>query len=290
MQVQPPEPLPTVWSTAASNWSASSAGCGANQAWAGSGNIATFAAGTDATGCSLVTVCGTVTALGLAFEDGTFTLCGGTIDFECNSGQIYVDAGKTATVKSILAGMNGITKHNSGTLKLNSANTYIGDTVINAGTVQISHANALGVTGNTSVNCGATLALTNNITLAETISIAGTGVASAGAINNAAGCNTISGNITLTAAASINTAAATELTLTGSVSGATELTKTGAGTLTLSSSTAGSFSADLQIDAGILKLGAADVIDDSSGITLNGGQQPAGGGFWDRLWSQWDVV
>nr|MCU0751026.1 autotransporter-associated beta strand repeat-containing protein [Akkermansiaceae bacterium] len=81
-------------------------------------------------------------------------------------------------------------------------NTYTGATQINAGTLVVSHTNALGTsTAGTSVANAATLALANNITtpIAESVSIAGAGKDSRGALQSQAGNNTWSGPVTVTA-------------------------------------------------------------------------------------------
>ncbi|NBR94666.1 MAG: hypothetical protein EBT44_07665, partial [Actinobacteria bacterium] len=82
----------------------------------------------------------------------------------------------TSTILSIISG-TGLTKSGTGTLTLSGNNTYTGATSISAGTLAITHGNGLGTTdGATTVSSGAALSISGGITVAEPITIAGTGV------------------------------------------------------------------------------------------------------------------
>jgi autotransporter-associated beta strand protein len=113
---------------------------------------------------------------------------------------------------------------NAGTLGLSAVNTYIADTVINAGTLRRGIANAIpsgAGKGNVSVSAGATF----DVAFADTIN----GLSGDGTLDNASG-----------AAARILTVGANDQTsafsgvIQNSGGFALALTKTGAGTLTLS--------------------------------------------------------
>jgi autotransporter-associated beta strand protein len=52
-----------------------------------------------------------------------------------NSSFFDIDAAQTANVEAVIAGTGGFTKVGAGTLLLQGANTYTGNTVVNAGTV-----------------------------------------------------------------------------------------------------------------------------------------------------------
>ncbi len=205
-------------------------------------------------------------------DSETLTI-GGTI----SNGAIGLTFGGAGdiTVNGVIGdGAGNITKADSGTLLLSANNTYTGQTNIIAGTISITNPNSLGTTaGATIVWSGATLSISNNITSPENITIAGTGISSNGAIRNTANDNTLTGLITLGANSEIQIDTGSSLTLnpsTGSaVTGAYnltidsvgtstisdpiaistgDLTKTGAGTLTLGGTN--TFTGDLTISAG----------------------------------------
>jgi len=110
-----------------------------------------------------------------------------------------------------------ITKTGASQLTLGGANVYSGLTTISAGTILASNSAALGnATGATTVANGAGLNLTGGITLVDAITVAGTGISSAGVIINVSGNNHISNDITYTTVSRFTSTAGT-LTL-GNVS------------------------------------------------------------------------
>ncbi|HOM18243.1 MAG TPA: autotransporter-associated beta strand repeat-containing protein, partial [Thermoguttaceae bacterium] len=104
-----------------------------------------------------------------------------------------------------LAGSGTLKKTTTGTLILAGNNTYTGQTQVQAGVLNIRHANALGAIGagnDTIVSSGATLELQGGINVAgEAISVVGTGHTWAGvnlgALRNVAGVNRIGQTLTL---------------------------------------------------------------------------------------------
>ena len=138
-----------------------------------------------------------------ARQKGALTLSTG--DYDLQNGR----------VNAVLAGGSGVGLQKNavnattpGTVILSAANTYSGQTTINAGTLAIAHSNALGGTGATSgttVNSGATLELQSRLTrneareitaqaplnVAEPLTLAG------GTLRNLHGFNKWSGPITL---------------------------------------------------------------------------------------------
>jgi autotransporter-associated beta strand protein len=210
--------------------------------------------------------------------DGTTTISAGTLtvtgrldsgsysaDIINNSALIYNSA-SAQTFAGEISGNGTLEKANaSSTLTLSGTNTYSGLTTISGGIIAISDAAALGTTaGATTVDSGAALYISNDITVAEPITISGTGVSSSGAIRFTANDNTYSGAITLGATATIvsnsgqqiisgtingsndNTEALTitandDLTISGAIGGIAnkqlstlDITTTGTGVLTLS--------------------------------------------------------
>jgi autotransporter-associated beta strand protein len=193
------------------------------------------------------------------------------------------------TVASIIGTTSGtLTKADAGTWTLSGANTYTGITSINAGTLKLGNAAALGVSSATTITSGAALDL-NGITLstARPITINGTGVSSGGAItNSSATAASYSGAITLGSASSVvaNSGAVTlsgaiatagfTLTLDGStggtasgvISGSGSVTKNGSGTWTLSG--ANTYTGTTTINAGTLKAGSTQAFGNGSAVTL----------------------
>ncbi|MBK8035822.1 MAG: autotransporter-associated beta strand repeat-containing protein [Verrucomicrobiaceae bacterium] len=103
---------------------------------------------------------------------------------------------------------NGFTKEGTGTLQINNANTYVGQTVINNGIVLVGNNNAAGTpfgsnAGNTVVNPNGTILLQNGaFTGAEPITITGAGFnPGTGALGNiavvAGGNATVNGPVTV---------------------------------------------------------------------------------------------
>ena len=133
-----------------------------------------------------------------------------------------------------------ITKAGAGNLTLSGDNTYTGATTVNAGTLIISHADSLGGTsGATTVASGAALSISGGITVAEAITISGTGISSGGAIIFTANDNTYSGAITLGATSTIVSTGGAQ-TISATVNGGQALTITANGNLVISGAVGGS--------------------------------------------------
>ena len=133
-----------------------------------------------------------------------------------------------------------ITKAGAGNLTLSGDNTYTGATTVNAGTLIISHADSLGGTsGATTVASGAALSISGGITVAEAITISGTGISSGGAIIFTANDNTYSGAITLGATSTIVSTGGAQ-TISATVNGGQALTITANGNLVVSGAVGGS--------------------------------------------------
>lgn len=129
----------------------------------------------------------------------------------------------------------GVAVKSTGITTFNGVNTYTGSTAISSGaTLKIGNDSALGTTaGGTTVSSGGVLDLNGRTVGAETLSLAGTGISSTGAlINSNASAASQSGAVTLT---SNTTIGAGDITLgsIGDASTAKSLTKIGTGTLTL---------------------------------------------------------
>jgi autotransporter-associated beta strand protein len=148
------------------------------------------------------------------------------------------------TVNGIISGNNALTKDGTGTMFLNSTNTYSGGTTINNGTIVINNANNLG---------------TNTVTIGP------------GTLEVATGFTT-SRNIAITdATSSVAVDAGQNYTVTGVISGAGSLNKEGTGTLTVSGNN--TFTGETFINAGTLTAlsGGGTALSTSPAITVNDG-------------------
>lgn len=174
-------------------------------------------------------------------------------------------------------GFGAFVKQGTGTLTLSGANTFNGVTTINAGVLNLQSNTALGTStsGNT-VASGAALQLQNNIAVTEgSFGISGSGVGATGAIRNISGDNTlnsalalntsstlgsdagtltVTGDINLGSSQTLTTTGAGSINLGGALNGSSGLTQAGPGTLTLSGTTANSYTGATQINNGAIQL------------------------------------
>lgn len=226
-------------------------------------------------------------------DAGKLTLNGSIV--ATNQNLTVGGAGDTTITGAIGTGSGTLTKDGSGTLELSGNNTYTGATAVTSGTVSILSNDALGSTlGATTISSGATLAVSNDITSSEQITLSGSGVSGAGAIQNLSGTNTLAGNLTLAAGSTIGVASTSTLTVTGAVSGSGfALTKVGSGTLELGGTTASTFSGGFTVSdgtvllnksgagansatgTGTLTIGDGTGLADTAVVTLSAGNQIA---------------
>lgn len=176
-------------------------------------------------------------------------------------------------------------KDGAGTLNLSTAHNFTGSTTISGGVIAASANGALG-SGLVTVNSGGALQLSNGISLANGLSLSGTGSDGSGALRNVSGNNTVSGAVSLAGVTRIQsdnglltlgniTGTGMALTVAGAgdvkinainTGAGGTLYKTGLGTLDLVS--AGNFSGSTIISQGVVrvvtrnnyKLGTGDVV------------------------------
>lgn len=146
----------------------------------------------------------------------------------------------------------GLTKEGMGTFTLSGLNTYSGPTAVNAGTLQVGVANAIGMTSAVSVATGATLDL--NDFDATIGSLSGAGAVTLG-----------TGNLT--------TGDATDTEFSGIISGTGGVIKEGTGTFTLSGMN--TYSGGTTLNDGVLLVGMDQNLGASGPgigeLTFNGG-------------------
>ncbi|MBI5771329.1 MAG: autotransporter-associated beta strand repeat-containing protein [Verrucomicrobia bacterium] len=234
----------------------SSAGLGTNAAGTTIASGATLALSNNISSSEGLTVSGAGVGNSGALRNlsGSNTLTG-TVALGAAT-YVGVDSGSTLTTTGIISGGFDLTKVGTGTLVLNGTanNTYTGTTAVTAGTLELRQAGQLGGgTGVTTVSDGAMLRVNGNaLTIAENVTLSGSGVGTLGALQNTGGSNTWSGNLTMAAHSAIGSTAGNTLTATGTLGGAYHLTKVDDGALTLSG--ANTYTGTTTVRAGTLTL------------------------------------
>jgi len=181
---------------------------------------------------------GNVIAAGLQFASNGYTLSGDTLTLVGSNGAAPIirvgdgssaGAGYTTTVNNVIAGTDGLTKSDLGTLVLTAANTYSGDTTINGGVLSVSSDANLGAASNALALDGGTLQITgttfNSTARTLTLGSAGGGFSIADAGNT--------------------------FTVAQSLGGSGGLSKLGAGTLVLTGNN--TYSGGTTVSAGTLQ-------------------------------------
>ena len=212
---------------------------------------------------------------------------------------ITVDNTGLSTFSGVISGARKLHKDGAGTLVLSGANTH-NETYVDAGVLNIQNDTALGsTTKGTFVAAGAALQLQGGITVgAEALSLSSTGISNDGGLRNVSGDNSWAGTITLGAASTIASDSGTltiggdivnggfGLTVTGAsnvvengiVSGTGGLTKSGAGTLTLTGTN--TYSGATTINAGTVNVNSSASLGNiSAGLTINAGTLEVSTGF-----------
>jgi fibronectin-binding autotransporter adhesin len=190
-----------------------------------------------------------------------------------NNGALVYDLTSTGTLGMSISGTGSLTKQASGALILSGSNSYTGATTINAGTLEVQNANALGTTAaGTTVSSGAVLKVYNASGISvtgESLSINGTGVGGVGgALLSTGGTNTWTGGITLAGNSRINTdtsGGAGSLTLSGTVGGGANVLFVGpnGAAITISGAISGSGASQDETITSLFK-------DESGALTLSG--------------------
>ncbi len=162
----------------------------------------------------LGTAPGAATPGHLTFDGGTLNTTA-TFTLDSNRG-IALNAGG-----GIIAGTGTLDKTGTGTLILDGVNTYTGLTTVQAGTLEVTDANALGGTGSgTVVQSGATLEVSSISAdmAAEPLTINGTGVSGVGSLFwTNSGLEEWTGDITLGSNATIGNSSGATMRLSGDI-------------------------------------------------------------------------
>ncbi len=225
----------------------------------------------------------------------TSTIGGAALALGATSHTFSVIEGATGSDLTISAGLTGtnagtLTKSGNGTLTLTGNNSgFAGNVTVgtNSGILAVGSTNGLGtglmkfnggtLTGNGSPltisgntyqlqGSGGTIGGSSDLTLNGNWS--DTGAANLNLAITNTGNTTLAGNFTISAAKTISTIVSTNLTMSGILSGAgSGLTKSGAGTLTLSGTN--TYTGNTTVTNGTLKLGASNVIADTVNVIIN---------------------
>ena len=157
----------------------------------------------------------------------------------------------STTYSGVIPGTGGLTKTGTGTMTLEGVNTYTGATTIDAGGTLKLDAAGEAIHDSSAVTANGTLDLNN---LDETIG----SLAGAGSVTMGTGTLTTGGNDTSTV-------------FSGAISGTADvgLIKEGTGTLTLSGTN--TFTGDIQLNVGSLKLAGGSAIEDTVAVTALSG-------------------
>ncbi|RYF34880.1 MAG: hypothetical protein EOO26_02825, partial [Comamonadaceae bacterium] len=244
------------WQGAAGNGNWTVASGTGNAPWT-NGGFAVFQGKAGAVTVDSVTQ-GPINFQGAQFDADGYVLLGGTLNASTATTNIRVGAGgaganTTATINSVIsdtgvAGGSQLVKTDPGTLILAGANTYAGGTAVNGGVLQVGADNNLGAAaGGLSFN--------------------------AGTLRSGAAFNTARA-VTLNAGGGAFDTTGGNVALTGVVSGAGALTKTGVGTLTLGN--ANTYAGGTALNGGTLALNTSTSAS-TGAIAMAGGTTLAAG-------------
>jgi autotransporter-associated beta strand protein len=212
---------------------------------------------------------------------------GGTVLLGSNALQTgYLDLADSFS--GVISGAGALVKRGTGTLTLTGDNTYLGGTTIAAGTLQIGNGGTTGsITGDVVNNANLTFNRSDIVGFAGAISGTGSLTKIGAGTLVLTGANTYSGVTTITSGVlQIGNAGTTgsiagnivdnsflvfnrsdSLTYGGNISGAGQLTKLGAGTLTLTGDT--TLSGITLVSNGVLQIGNGGTTGSLSGNILN---------------------
>ncbi|WP_456015062.1 autotransporter-associated beta strand repeat-containing protein [Methylorubrum populi] len=164
-----------------------------------------------------------------------------------NTATLVFDRADASVYAGAISGSGTVIKRGAGTLSLTGASRYSGDTTIAAGAIRIQAAEALG-TGALALQGGGTLQAGASFTDGRAVSL--TPVAEAGG-------------------GTVAVEDGQRLTLSGVVSGAGALTKTGPGTLTLTG--ANTYAGATTVASGRLEIAGGASLSDSAALTVAAG-------------------
>jgi len=193
----------------------------------------------------------TVESATLRVTDAVSTTIGNDLAFADAASTIDVaDAAGTTTVSGMVSGGGQLTKTGPGTLVLGGSNLLTGTHHVDAGTLALENGAAVPNGGAISLSASAELDVRDSETVGPLTAAGGTGI-------------TLQGGATLTSDTSATT------TVSGDIAGAGTLTKQGGGTLTLDGTN--TFTGGLTVTGGTLALNGGAALGDGTAATLDAG-------------------
>ena len=213
----------------------------------GSANAVSFNAAISGAGTNVLAATNTFTGpittnIGTVMISGAGKLGSGAYAGNItNGGSFIYNSSAAQTLSGVIAGAGSLTDSGTGTLILSGANTYTGGTTISAGILEADNNSALG---------------SGLLTL-------GGGTLS----NNVGG--TFSIPVNLSANSTVGVATSQTLTLSGAITNTGGLSKSGAGTLSLTA--ANSYTGATTVNGGTLALSGSGALATNTAITINGG-------------------
>lgn len=195
---------------------------------------------------------------------GTASITGGTLAATGNELIIHQNNTTSAfTIGSGIIGATAVTKSGAGTLLLNGANSYTGQTTLNEGTLMVSGGNAIGDASLVAIksDVNAVFDLNNS---SETVG----GLSSFGVVSSTG----FTGGTVAIGTGTLNLRPTATRTYQGGITGSGTLVKSGASTQALLGANAG-YTGAVIINQGLLDLSnSSAVLNTASGFTLNGGE------------------
>ncbi len=194
---------------------------------------------------------------------GTNNLNMGTGAVSLGTNCLVTVNGSTLTVGGVIGGGYSLAQAGGGTLTLSGANTFTGGFTLNAGTLNINNASALGNAAGTFTIAGGTINTTAGALTMSNYPQAWNGNFTFGgtnALNMGAGAVSPGANCQVTVNAST-------LTVGGAISGGYSLTKAGGGTLTFAGSN--TYTGATIINAGTLAAGSTSAFGNSAVTVAN---------------------
>jgi fibronectin-binding autotransporter adhesin len=232
------------------------------------------------TGTKTVTLGGDLAVATAGGPSATVTIGNSSNALNVNLGGVTrtatVDPFRTLTLVNVVSN-GGLTKAGGGTLALNGVNTFAGGVTLNAGTLSLGNAAALGVTAGTFTIAGGTSlnSTSSNLVLNTNNAQAWNGDFTFLGTQN---LNLGTGTVTLGGSRAV-TVNANTLTVNGIISGSgLSLSKFGAGTLQLSSAGKSTFDGGLVLRGGTFRLDFANATTPASGLVADANTLTLGGG------------